>query len=308
MSEVQKHFLTYDQQIDLLKKKKLSILNDDYAKAELKRYSYYSLITGYKDIFKVEKNGDYKSDTSFEKIVFLYTFDDFIREIFLHEFIHVEKHIKSLYSYSFCKLYGDNQNDYLDVNNYNYLKYQTDVNEFIAILNGIIKHSIKYKYVHHNKMKYNNVPLWVIMQTLTFGNLSKIYNFSNQSLQSQISREFPSIYPHQLSSMLNVLSKFRNVCAHGERFYNYKTKKSIRKLDIYNTIPEYNPKSKNDLFTVLICLKHLLPEFNYKNFLNLLNAAITRLNSDIGETYTQLVLDGMGFPNNWKDIALMPIN
>lgn len=308
MSEIKKHFLSYDEQIDLLMQKKLSIKNDEIAKSELKRYSYYSLITGYKDIFKIAKNGDYKSDASFEGIINLYKFDDYMREIFLHEFIHIEKHIKSLYSYSFCELYGDKQNDYLDANNYNYSKYQTDVNNFISILNGIIRHSSRYKYVHHNKTKYKNVPLWVIMQTLTFGNLSKMYNFSNQKLQSQVAKEFPSIYPHQLSSMLNVLSKFRNVCAHGERLYNYKTKKSIKKLDVYNEISEYNPKSKNDLFTVLICLKYLLPTFNYENFLNLLNTAITRLNSDIGESYTKLVLEGMGFPDNWKDIAAIPIN
>ena len=178
MSEIKKHFLSYDEQIDLLKQKKLSIINDEIAKSELKRYSYYSLITGYKDIFKIAKNGDYKSDASFEGIINLYKFVRLYERVFFTCNLYIlEKHIKSLYSYSFCELYGDKQNDYLDANNYNYSKYQTDVNNFISILNGIIRHSSRYKYVHHNKTKYKNVPLWVIMQTLTFGNLSKMYNF-----------------------------------------------------------------------------------------------------------------------------------
>ena len=86
MSEIKKHFLSYDEQIDLLKQKKLSIKNDEIAKSELKRYSYYSLITGYKDIFKIAKNGDYKSDASFEGIIYLYKFDDYMREI---RYIHI---------------------------------------------------------------------------------------------------------------------------------------------------------------------------------------------------------------------------
>lgn len=50
-----KRFLTYEEQIELLKSKKLYIGDEDYAIKKLKQFSYYSLITGYKDIFKIEK-------------------------------------------------------------------------------------------------------------------------------------------------------------------------------------------------------------------------------------------------------------
>lgn len=50
---MQKVFLNYDQQIEKLKKEKnLLIDNEAYAKEILKQTSYYSLIGGYKDIFK----------------------------------------------------------------------------------------------------------------------------------------------------------------------------------------------------------------------------------------------------------------
>ena len=107
--EKKKRFLTYEEQIDLLKKKNLNIENDKNAIGFLKRFSYYSLISGYKDIFKIEKNGNYRSDASFKKIVTLYTFDEILKNSILHEIIRIEKHIKSLYSYSFCELYGDKQ-------------------------------------------------------------------------------------------------------------------------------------------------------------------------------------------------------
>ena len=48
-----KDFLTYDQQPDYLEnKKKLIIPDRKYAKEMLERYSYYSLIGGYKQPFK----------------------------------------------------------------------------------------------------------------------------------------------------------------------------------------------------------------------------------------------------------------
>ena len=48
-----KCFLTYEQQIDkLINEKGLLIADRKYAEDELKRTSYYSLISGYKDLFK----------------------------------------------------------------------------------------------------------------------------------------------------------------------------------------------------------------------------------------------------------------
>ena len=51
-----KVFFSYQQQIEkLVKEKDLLIADEEYAKEMLKRYSYYSLISGYKDIFKKYK-------------------------------------------------------------------------------------------------------------------------------------------------------------------------------------------------------------------------------------------------------------
>ena len=61
---MQKIFLNYDQQIEKLKNEKnLLIDNEAYAKEILKQTSYYSLIGGYKDIFKNPTTKKYKDGT-----------------------------------------------------------------------------------------------------------------------------------------------------------------------------------------------------------------------------------------------------
>ena len=303
MKNQQKKFLTYQEQVDLLKSKGLSIPNDDVAISILKEYSYYSLISGYKDIFKLEKNGIYHKDVSINEIVALYIFDDYLRSLFLHEIIKIETHLKSLYSYSFCELYGDSQSDYTNVNNYNYEKYQKEINEYLGIITKTLDNPNKYKYITHNINKYGSVPLWIIIHTLTFGNLSKMFSFSKEKLQSIIAREFKYVYGNQLASMLNVLSKFRNVCAHGERLYNYKTQKSISDLPVHKQLEGYKPKSKNDLFNVLICFKYLSKEHDFSSFIITLEELINKTSEFLGETYTRKILIEMGFPENWKDIV-----
>lgn len=49
----------------------------------LKRYSYYSLISGYKKEFKNLDTILYRSDVYFEDIVALFEFDENIRGLFL---------------------------------------------------------------------------------------------------------------------------------------------------------------------------------------------------------------------------------
>lgn len=63
------------------------------------------MISGYKKPFK-KKDGTYKEHVRIEDIYALYYFDDQLKELFLKYILLIEKHIKSLISYSFCEEYG----------------------------------------------------------------------------------------------------------------------------------------------------------------------------------------------------------
>ena len=94
--------MSYDQQIEKLKNEKnLQIDDEAYAKEILRQTSYYSLIGGYKDIFKNPTTKKYKDGTRFEDIVELYYFDESLRQLPLRYLIKVENEIKSQVSYYF---------------------------------------------------------------------------------------------------------------------------------------------------------------------------------------------------------------
>lgn len=99
-----KIFLNYEQQIEKLKNEKNLLIEDEvYAKEILKQTSYYSLIGGYKDIFKNPTTKKYKDETRFEDIVELYYFDERLRQLFLRYLIKIENEVKSLVSYYFSE-------------------------------------------------------------------------------------------------------------------------------------------------------------------------------------------------------------
>ena len=129
-----KPFRTYEQLIKKLDEKKLDISDSEYIIKLLKRHSYFALISGYKEPFK-DKKGDYKIHTTIQDIYALYCFDESLRDLFLRYILKIEKHVKSLISYSFCETYGEDQRQYLSAVNYDYnIKNQDDINELVTRL------------------------------------------------------------------------------------------------------------------------------------------------------------------------------
>ncbi|MCL2221797.1 MAG: Abi family protein [Oscillospiraceae bacterium] len=65
-----KPFLTYTQQLDKLADDKNLVINDrDYAESVLKHIGYYSLISGYKKLFRNPTTRKFKDNTTFDEIV-----------------------------------------------------------------------------------------------------------------------------------------------------------------------------------------------------------------------------------------------
>lgn len=306
-----KPFLTYVQQIDKLKNEKNLIIEDEgYATEMLKQIGYFKLIGGYKHLFKNKTTKKFKDNTRFEDIVQLYMFDEMLRELNLKYILKAEQQLKSLISYYFCDRYGDSQTAYLTKTNYDYTtpKNKRDIDKLVKLLNdNYISHNTDYPYINHTKAKHGNLPLWVLISALTFGNISKMYLLLPQSLQISISINYKNLNEKQLGQILTVLTKFRNACAHGERLFTYKTVDSIPDLLIHKklSIPQKGIQykyGKNDLFSVVISLRYLLPAKQFAEYKRALGKLINDYlkHSSISSVD---ILNEMGFPTNWSDIT-----
>lgn len=172
-----KIFFTYEQQLNKLQQEKDLIIPDtDAAKLTLEKLSYYSLIGGYKELFKHTPSQKYIYGVTFDEIVFFYYFDEELRSLFMKYILHVERHIKSLLSYHFCEKYGENDTEYLDINNYTLTKKNyAQINRLVHSMQKAIALPSQYTYISHHANTYGNVPLWVAMNAFTFGQVSKMF-------------------------------------------------------------------------------------------------------------------------------------
>lgn len=249
-------FFTYEQQLNkLVSEKMLSVPDKEYAREALEQLSYYSLIGGYKEPFKHAASGNYKNGVTFDEIVSLYFFDEELRTLFLKYILHIERHMKSIISYHFCEKYGEQQREYLNPNNYTLTKKNIgEVKRLVYSIQKAISLPSRYTYIAHHANKYANVPLWVAMNALTFGQVSKIYQYIPNDIQCKISQKFPQVTERELHQFITVIARCRNTCAHGERLFSFHIRETIpntilhKKLGIAQNNGQY-ALGKQDLFS-----------------------------------------------------------
>ena len=179
-----KPFRTYKEQIDNLTNRKGLIINDvPKAIADLESISYYALIDGYKDLFYNPDTRTYLPGTTFEDIRNLYDFDASLRDLIFSYTRIVEQSIRSLVSYHFAYINGANQSAYLDPTNYYPVKSsRADVPKLIKILDYEANVNPQHPYIVYQRRTYNNVPLWVLVNTLTFGQISRMYSLISSDI------------------------------------------------------------------------------------------------------------------------------
>lgn len=202
-----KPFITYEEQVKKLVSEKNLIIKDwDYAIDSLKNFSYYALIGGYKHPFIDIHTRKYINNTCFEDIVRLYEFDEELRVIFFKYICHIERKMRSAISYYFCQKHGECQDEYLSDANYSSLpKHQKGIKKLIKMLDIIVNKNKDHQYLVYQRNKYHNVPLWVVMNTLTFGQISKMFEFLPQNMQGLLSR---ADFVEFKRKLLNVLEHY----------------------------------------------------------------------------------------------------
>lgn len=74
--------------------------------------------------------------------------------------------------------------------------------------------------IKHHKLKYSSkMPLWVIVELMSFSNMSKLYSSMYYSEKDAIAHTI-GVSRDTLENHLHCLAVLRNKCAHAARMYN----------------------------------------------------------------------------------------
>lgn len=295
-------------QIGILRSRGVVIKSTRRAKDIIRRTNYYNLINGYKDPFLQTKtpNEKYRPGTTIEEIYALYDFDRKLRILTLEYILEIEKHVKSVVSYCFSKEYG--HKNYLDSVNfdtstYNKKKYVdimiNDLNEKIA------KNRDKEPSVSHYVDGKHYLPMWVLVNTISIGDISKFYSNMLQKDRDKAAKRIKyGIRENQLRIYLYFLSTMRNRCAHDQRLFSYLSYVTLKND---NFPPKFKiSKIKSNYFALMVILKILLPNNRYSNFQDCLEILLKQLGNQLKVIPIEVIQNMMGMSKDWirlKDLS-----
>lgn len=300
-----KPFLTIDEQVRLLESRGLVV--DADTGPTLMREGYYSIVNGYKDPFldvgKSKEAGEdrYLEGISFSDLYTLFTFDRELRSLTFRYLILAEAKIKSAVSYAFSNAHRASeayllQSNYCDENEFasagkNGSNFAQEIASLTSILGRRTSKS-KSDFIVHYRSAYGAVPFWVLVNDLTFGNIEHFFNLMKPKDKSAVckmvvdstgrtgSRRLGFFSVDDARVSIEVLVKFRNVCAHDERLYcakvggrkNVNYIRMVWMLERYLTENEFKRfiKDLTDLlmrYVETYAIKHVLNQIGFVELL-----------------------------------------
>ena len=276
---------TYTEQIDLLKKRNLIISDDIKTRSILKDTNYYRL-SGY--MLSIKKDDIFFDNTTFEQIYDYHNFDKKLRQNLFNLIEDIEIAFRSRLAYYIAHKYGPLSYKSSDIffNKGLHISHLEELNKKINSANT------QEIFIKHHFSKYNGeIPIWVIVEILSFSFLSRLFSNMKKEDKKEFSKEYYDYKPFYLQSWIHHLVYIRNICAHFSRLY-YKDL-VIQPKFLEKDLNLMRPTGK--IFDTFFILKKFCCDKNrYEILLKEIDGLFIQ--------FPKVIKKHIGFPENWIEI------
>lgn len=277
--------ITFEEQLDILQQRGLTVSDRDRALHWLRHISYYRLSAYYLPF----KEGDaFRPGTDFDDIAGLYIFDRKLRLLVLDAVERIEVAVRTSITYEIAHAYGP----FGHVDSTNFSPQFNHV-RFIEEL-ATEEERARETFASHFRNKYTSephLPVWMATELLSFGTISRLFKALAPELKQRISSEY-CVDEQFLASWLHALTYLRNVCAHHKRLWNrhfaIKPRFPSRSLAWPHGVPD-----NGRMYGMLVVLQHMLaiasPRCQWR----------ARL-FELFDVHPRVPLDSMQIPGDWR--------
>lgn len=275
----------------LLIERKLVIKNLEKVKSLLMHIGYYRL-SGYMLPFQLSNGShQFREGIDFDLIHEHYLFGKKLRHLILDICERIEVSIKANICNEMAMKYGShwyiNAALFYDANLHHDL-----LNEITESCKGSDEKFIKS---YRNKYTDPEQPaIWMIMETLTFGQMSRLYdNLVDNDEKKGIATKYNAV-PNLFASWLKSINFVRNCCAHHARLWNRAIiiKPTIPQRERFKFLSDINEDTNKRLYGTLSCMLYLVKQINPKT-------TITNKFKKLFDEHPNVNTNEIGFPKNW---------
>ena len=316
---LEKTYKSYRQQLNILRSRGMVIGKGSQGSRVmriLERENYYNVINGYKEWFLASKATPttdelYKTGTTFNEVYALYNFDRDLRNIYLKFLLKIENSFKTVIAHEFSAKYG--HDNYLKIENFD-TSSEFHISSAVKLIGDIQQEIARQMNKHHQIVThymtdYGYIPLWVLVNVLTFGKIENFYKNMKPADKTIIAKQF-KLQPDELAKFMHMLALARNKCAHDERFFDIKFKdrihtKSIKNfsaLKIVRAADGSYTYGTNDTYAIAIMFALLLSKSDLNEFISSMKTAFYKLHRQLHTIKASDIMTVMGYDTNWTNL------
>lgn len=294
MAQDIKPFKTIEEQLAILENRGLLIEDRESAKKFLANLNYYRL-SAY--TLTLRKNDHFYENVHFSDVMQIYNFDMELRAALMYLLESIEVSMRTYIGYYHAKTFG--ALGYYDAASFEdaerFHKFEVDYKAAIE------EYGNKEVFVRHHKEMYDGkFPIWVLVELLTLGSLSRLFKNLTPDVRKEICKNnYGKINDEYIGNWLQGCTILRNICAHRGRLFNRQIPFSLRlgKKD-KQVLRDGNisiNKATKQLFAYLIVMRKMVVDEAVWN-------TFTQRLVELEKKYPFVRLDYYGFPAEWKKI------
>jgi len=317
VSTYNKRYLTFEEQLDLIKSRGLEVTDDSMALDYLRRLGYYHLsaywypfrktmppIVSGKIKVNVPRSSDFVPGCSFSDALDVYVFDKRLRLLILDaiERIEVAIRVDVAYVLGAKDPFAHSKPEFLHGN------FTKKVNQKIGVTDyetWIGKYQLREKnakddFARHYRARYGfPFPIWVAVELWDFGMLSMFFQGMSIADKEAVSARYGIQDWQVMESWLRSLNFVRNVTAHHGRLWNrnlidqpkFPKLGQVSSFDSLIDLPLVETRIYSVLCIFMYFMKQICPNSTW----------IARLQTHVESfpTVPILTISDMGFPADW---------
>lgn len=315
-----KSYKSYRQQLNILRSRGMVIGKGSQGSRVmhiLERENYYNVINGYKELFLASKatattDEVYKIGTTFDEVYALYNFDRELRNIYLKYLLKLENTFKTVISHEFSVKYG--HDNYLKIENFDNSN-ERNISSSIKLIGDIQQEIARQMSKHHSVVthymtEHGYIPLWVLVNVLTFGKIENFYKNMKPIDKTIVAKQF-HLQPEEFAKFMHMLALARNKCAHDERFFDIKFKdrihtKSIKNFSVLGIVRAKDGSytyGTHDSYAIAIMFALLLSKSDVNDFISSIKFAFMKLQKQLHTISVTDIMSIMGYGTNWVNLS-----
>ncbi|WP_028329319.1 Abi family protein [Brachyspira alvinipulli] len=301
MKNYNKPALSINDQIKLLQSRGLIIKDINYATKVLEKLNYYNF-SGYIYIFEnksTTRTHNFLNKTTFEEVFEVFKYDVQLRQLLFSCISYIEIYMRNIIARNFLDVY--NNDPFANYNLLNYNNVNSEINKEVLRSKEIFINHYKREY-----LDYPKIPIWISVEIMSLGTLSKFYSSSEKKLQILITNNMNLYHLKYLKSWLFAITEIRNRSVHHSRILcrQLLNPPIIPKNIVLNSNYNWNSISNSYLFNFIVTLEYIVKvssiytEFTLPIIQNLYDMINNISNNRILKN--KPVINDIGIINNWK--------